>query len=435
MTKHTLFLLLVSFILSVSCGEKTDEELLQQDLNTLNEYITGDKVQAYKLGKIMFRSSAADSSVLVNYLGLKQDLQQFFSDSVAQKVADRAQLDPQELLALYKDIKRVQNMAATTDEDDFPTLTDCYSIMYEGSKEGKQLLKGDEKLQTQNVEHALLSAVILASREMGQEFALYESSKIEADELPESEIKALILMARALIYFEKELLYLSIHNTTQNIDWLEANDAIEYPLSNQLFKWNRNNNTQSHQALLGMNYAFRGITRLKTEHEIDQERAFKDFEQFIACAHKAGLDNELVWIAEVYVYFNNKEYDKAIAPLKKLEQSSLLSEEEKRTIAAVIDYLEHREEGATMTALYDKAFVARIASQFVIAELSQVDWQHELEKQNVPYTKEAFTTLHQFLGFLDELNSYSIKGGLKKAGEETKETGKSLWNKAKELAD
>lgn len=404
-------------------------------MDELNDMIANDKVEAYKLGKIMFRSSVADSSLLVNYPTLRQDVERFFNDSMARKIEYRAELDPKELISLYEDVKRIRAIAATTNEDDFPTLTDCYATINIDGKQTKPLLQGTEKLQIQNVEHALLSALLVASRDMGESFALYEASKIESNELPETEIKALAILARALLYFEKELLYLSIDNTSQNIDWLQANDGLDVSMTKKLFKWKQQGNTQAYQALLGTNYAFRGITRLKTEREIDEERALEDFVQFIECGEKAGLENELIWVAQVYVYLNNKEYNKAITPLKKLEKSPLPNKEDQRSISETIKYLEQRKEDEVMTGLYDKAFVVKLASRYVLSQLSKVDWQQELENQNVLYAEEAFATFNQFLDFLEELNRYSLKGGLDKVGEKTKETGKSLWNKAKEIAD
>lgn len=66
------------------------------------------------------------------------------------------------------------------------------------------------------------------------------------------------------------------------------------------------------------------------ERDIDQERAIEDLGIFLRDVKNIGVDNEIIWTIETYVYLENEESDKAIASLTKLSMSSSLSSDDKR---------------------------------------------------------------------------------------------------------
>ncbi|OEK09528.1 hypothetical protein A8C32_12530 [Flavivirga aquatica] len=164
------------------------------------------------------------------------------------------------------------------------------------------------------------------------------------------------------------------------------------------------------------------------ERDIDEKRALEDFEIFLKDAKEIGLDNEIIWSIETYLYLKNEENEKAVASLSKLKTSKLLSSNEKEKIDESIEYLKNRKSGKVLNGIYDKYFLSKIATKYMFSILSQVDWKKVLKEQNVPHTEDMFKTIEVLKEFIENLNKYSSTDNLKK-------TGESLWNKAKELVE
>ncbi|WP_123803305.1 hypothetical protein [Flavivirga aquatica] len=195
-----------------------------------------------------------------------------------------------------------------------------------------------------------------------------------------------------------------------------------------MFRWNNLNNQQTHLGFHSLNHLFRGFDRLMMERDIDEKRALEDFEIFLKDAKEIGLDNEIIWSIETYLYLKNEENEKAVASLSKLKTSKLLSSNEKEKIDESIEYLKNRKSGKVLNGIYDKYFLSKIATKYMFSILSQVDWKKVLKEQNVPHTEDMFKTIEVLKEFIENLNKYSSTDNLKK-------TGESLWNKAKELVE
>ena len=143
------------------------------------------------------------------------------------------------------------------------------------------LLIGDKKIEVQNMEHAALSMIVLATRDLGQPFALYECAKTQPELLPDTEIKTLLEFVRGFLFFSNRLYYLSEDGFSRNIQWLDKNETVPMPYTKAFFGWSHLNDTQTHTTFHSLNYLFRGFDRLKMERKIDQERALEDFEKFL----------------------------------------------------------------------------------------------------------------------------------------------------------
>jgi len=171
------------------------------------------------------------------------------------------------------------------------------------------------------------------------------------------------------------------------------------------------------------------------KREIDEKRALEDFEMFLKDAKKIGLDNEIVWSVETYLYLKNEENEKAIIALTKLKTSNLLSFNDKEKIDESIEYVKNRKPGEVFNGIYVKYFLSKIATKYMFSILAKVDWEKVMIEQNVPHTKEIFKTVDNFKNLIEKLEKYSSTESLKENGENLKNKGQSLWNKAKELAE
>jgi hypothetical protein len=422
--------LLLSFFLITSCfnKEKTDEELLEKDKIELKENLDSYKITTYKFGKILIRSSAEKDTISTEFLSFKKDLDKIFNKVVKYDVKNPENLSLLDYILIYRDYKKMEDFIMKTDEDVFPTLVDAFNVIYGDSiSKKREYYKGKEKEYVQNIEHAILSAVVILSKDLGKEVSLYECTKTNPELLPDSEIKTLLQYFRGFLFFEKGLYYLSEDEISRNINWLNNNKNVDLPYTRAFFQWGNLDNESTHLGLHSLNHLFRGFDRLMMEREIDEKRALEDFEAFLKDANKIGLNNEITWSIETYLYLKNEENEKAIAALTKLKTSTLLSSEDKKRIDESIEYVKNREPDKVLNGFYDKFFLSKIATKYMYVILSKVDWEKVMKKQNVPHTDEIFKTIDNLKSFIDNLKKYG-------STEELKNKGKSLWNKTKELA-
>ena len=438
--KKTLFILLTFMILGCSKEPKTDSELLTKDKTDLAESLQSYKVTTYKFGKIMIRASVATDTISPEYQVFKSDLKKIAILVLNIGEKGTGNLSVLDYISIYRDYKKMEDYIAKTDEDIFPTITESFGVIYDNIDPKKQpFTTGKQKEYQQNVEHVILSAIVLLSKDLGKEVSLYECSKTQPDLFPDTELKTLLMYYRGFLFFEKGFYYLSEDDFTRNIKWLNEHQDIELPYVKSLFKMAALDNMQTHIAFRSMNHLFRGFARLTMDRDIDKKRALEDFEAFLKDSKEVGIDNEMIWAVETYMYLQNNEKDKAIVSLTKLKSSKLLSTKDKKSIEESIAYLKERESGDILNDVYDKFFLGKIASKYMLSVLAEVDWKKLMKENDVPHTDEMFETIDKFKEFIEQMENYSNKDKLKEIGKEAtdeiKNQGKNLWNKANELLE
>ena len=432
-----IFLVLI-LLLNFSCSDdnKTDKDLLEKDKKELVENLDSYKVATYKFGKILIRASAEKNTISPEFQSFKSDLDRIFNKVVKYDLENPESLSLLEYISIYRDYKKMEDFIMETDEDIFPTLIDAFNVTYGDSiSRQREYLKGNDKTYVQNIEHSVLSAIIILSKDLGKEVLLYECSKTHPVLLPDSEIKTLLQYFRGFLFFEKGLYYLSEDEISRNINWLNNNKEVDLPYTRAMFQWGNLNNEQTYIGFHSLNHLFRGFDRLMMEREIDEKRALEDFKMFLKDAKEIGLDNEIVWSIETYLYLKNQDNEKAIEALTKLKRSKLLSSDDREKLDESIEYVKNRKSGEVLNGFYDKYFLSKIATKYMFSILAEVDWKKVIKEQNVPHTAEIFETIDNFKTLNENLEKYSSAENLKEAGEEIKNKGKSLWNKAKELAE
>ncbi len=431
-------ILALILVLTVSCSNEneTDAALLENDKKELVEILDSYKIAPYKFGKILIRSSAEKNTISPEFQSFKSDLDRIFNKVVKDDVENSDSLSLMQYVSIYRDFKNMEDFIMETDEDIFPTLVEAFNLIYgDPISKRRELLTGENKIYVQNIEHAVLSAILILSQNLGKEVALYECSKTNPELLPDSEIKTLLQYFRGFLFFEKGLHYLSEDEFSRNIDWLNNNKAVDLPYTRAMFKWGNLNNEETHIGFHSLNHLFRGFDRLMMDRDIDEVRALEDFEMFLKDAKEISLENEVIWSVEAFLYLKKEENEKAITSLTKLKTSELISLSDKEKIDESIEHLKNRKPGGMLNSVYDKYFLSKIATKYMFSILAQVDWEKEMKAQNVPHTEEIFNTLENSKTFIEYLNKYSTTENLKDAGQEIKNKGKSLWNKAKELVE
>lgn len=423
--KYKLFHLFFILILA-NCSDKpsSDSELLEIDKKNLTEQLKSYKVSSYKFGKIMIRASVAQDNTSLKLMSFKDDI-----DNVSNKLVSKDNLTLIDYLSIYRDYRKMEKIIENTDEDIFPTIVEAINIIYSDSlSHEKKFLEGKDKIFAQNIEHSILSGIVLLSKDLGKEIALYECSKTNPELLPDSEIKALLQFMRGFIFFEKKLHYLSENEISRNISWLNRNQNIDLPYTRALFQWGNLDFQQTHIVFHAINHLFRAFDRLMMEREIDEDRALDDFEIFLEDCRQIGLNNEVVWSVESFLYLKKGKNEKAIVSMNKLKASAFLSSSEKETIDESVLYLKNRAPENILNGVYDKYFISKIASKYVLSILSKIDWERVLKEQNVPHTNEIFETLQNFKNLIENFEQYP-------SAEALKEKSSNLWNKAKEFTE
>ncbi len=423
MENYFKYLIITFIVISCSKDNKTDKFLLEKDKKALIENIKSDKVISYKFGKILIRSSAEKDTTSKEYMAFKSDLDKIFD--IISDSAKTENLTIIDYIAIYSDYKKMEKFIRKTDEDMFPTLTEALNGIYgDSTSTDTPRLKGDEKNKVEACEHAALSAVVLLSKDMGKDVALYECSETVPESLPDSELKTLIQLFRGFLFFENGLYYLSEDEITRNIGWLENNKDIDLPLTNTIFNWGNIDKAKTNIGLHSVNHLFRGIDRLMMERKIDEKRALKDFEIFLSDASKIGMDNELVWSVETFLYLKNEENDKAITSLNKLKTSRFVTDKEKKSIDESIEYLKNREPGKVLNGFYDKYFIGKIASRYIFDILSKTDWKRLLKDQDVSHSDKVFKMLETISNI--SRNIEKQRNSITDKGKEIIDLGKNL---------
>ncbi len=416
--------------------DKTDEALLNLDKKNLEKSLNSYKIFPYKFGKIAIRSAVTKDTISSEYQTFKTSLDKVSKRLMRHDLSNPDELSLLDYVSIYRDYKKMENFIMKTDEDMFPTVVDALRVTYGDSIQKKSgFLKGKEKEIVQNIEHSVLSAIVILSKDLGKEVSLYECSKTNPALLPDSELKALLGYFRGFLFFEKKLYYLSEDEISRNISWLNENKTVDLPYTRAMFQWGGLTNAQTHVGFHALNHLFRGFDRLMMERKIDEERALQDFETFLKDANTIGLSNEITWAIETYLFIKTENKEKAIASLQKLKASPLLSSNEKEKIEESIVYLKNRKSGKLLNGAYDKFFLGKIATKYMFSILSKVDWEKLLKDNDVPHTEEMFVVIDNFKTFMDKLSTYTSVDGIKKAGKDLKNKGWNLLDKAKGLVE
>jgi hypothetical protein len=432
--KNLILICLVLFLAGCS-KEKTDQVLLELDKKKLEENINYDKITFYKFVKIAVRSTAVQDTTLPEYQKFSKQTQSVVKTLNTVNAHQNESISVIDALRIYQEYSSVKQFVKETDEDVFPLLTSGFIAMKTGSKTPQPFFKNASKAYFQNTEHAVLSMAVLATRDLGQPFALYECAKTQPELLDDCEVKTLLEFVRGFLFFSNNLFYLSEDGLSRNIKWLDKNEKIPLPYTKAFFGWSHLNDQQTHLAFHSMNYLFRGFDRMRMERKIDEERSLEDFEAFLTDMNKLGIQNELVWGITAYLYLKKEQPEKSIPALEKLSKSTLISNTEREALQQTIAYVKDRKSEKALTSVYDKAFIGKIATRYMVAILAKVDWENVMKQQGVPYTKEVFAGIHQFKALSNAVSQYTQPSTLEKGKKEIGKKGSELFEKAKGLLD
>ncbi len=422
MKKYFLFTALAAFLYSCS-GEPSDEEMLQKDKEKLTEGMGGEGLLLYKMLKITVRS-ANDPKASAHLKGHEKEFQVL--SQLLQKMDKKGDLSAADYLRFTTSYNSVREYVKETDEDIFPCFFDAMK-MAEGKKV-KPLSKSAKAKQDAS-EHALMCIFMKFGGGFGKAEELYECSEIDTDQFKDSKEKVYLCFFKGVMLFEGGLNYLAEKEFTNNIEWLEDADNVDFREVNMLFGKEQFNKKQSQKLALAVNYLFRGVDRMMMDRKIDDERSLEDLEKCVELTDEIDVSNEITWSVSAYVHIRQEEYDKAIKDLEKLKKSPYLEDEEKTAIDVAIEQLKKKDaEGASEEGAFDKQMISGIVSESLYGSMSFTDWRDLLTKKKVPYAEGFMDTMEVFSKIQKEAAAAVDPKNLKEEGE-------NLWDKTKKLVE
>lgn len=374
--------------------------------------------------KMTYKAKDINEDTYPELLPVKEKLGniQNISDMYDKKIKND-ELSALDYISVYKDFTEIKEYVKETDEDILPSI-------FEGG-ENKKELTPEEIQQQKSLEHLVLSVVSIFSRDLGREVALYEITKVDIENTPESEGKCLFRLVRGMLFFEKGMRYLAEEDLTQNIKYIENTRDADFS-DYYWYLYGKNISKQQSQDIsLAINYLLRGIDRLIIGSEKEQG-ALDDFQAFLNISNHLGVQTELTLAIETYLHLKKEDSEKAIASLLKLKESNMFSDKEKKSIDEAIGYLKDRESGKVLNSVYDKYFLSKIVMKYTWNTVKELDWKRFMKEQGFENVDAAFDKIDATKEFIENLEKYTTQEGLKEAGKQIKEESEELWDKAKD---
>ena len=457
-------LLATTILLAVGCGRKepSDAEMLQRDRVKLERALDGIVLDHYKFLKTCFRVMPVLDTTIVEHRRVKDLMDRIMpglfdehADALPSKDHTQKALtlkDVTEFLSAYLDLRA---FLRDHDEDDFPTIMEGQAMLKGDSVEtilnGRVVslwppLEPEARHYLQSIEHTLMSVFMMMdrSRTFTTKMLLYECAKSDMEDLEGEELKAFLQMIRGFVFFDQGLLYLSEKEYSDNLDWLHAHPDEELPLTSTILFWAPMFTGErvahpvivpqkaAHHSHVLLNHLLRAVSRTSMKRQIDEERALEDFEAIVRTAHEAGVDNEMVWSVEAYLYLHQGKTDEALAALERLKSSGSLGKAERKTVEESIRYLEQREPGKAMNGLYDRHFLGKLLIQYMYSRMEKQDWTAILKKVGIIQDAWLADLITKVSGVLEQVDAAASGDALKEKGKELKEKSKSLlddlWN-------
>jgi hypothetical protein len=386
MKKITTYLVLIIIACNLSCSKK--ENPLEKERKEFYKKLEDNTVLTiYRGAKVSLRSIPGDGNLnnldsLYNKMGKNQaegeNIQKYtvyLISALLKASNDSSTISISEGFEMVKMYSKLKDELKNTDEDSFPTLLEILLYINKLNGTDNQIIIKELKWSNSK-EHLIIAAGLMAAKQLPVTMQLYELSKLDIGKLENTEIKPLSGMIKGIVFMQNKWNYLAEEALEQSINSLD-NDNIQFEYSSfpVLFEGSKVETKEAQKIQLhALACVLRGFVRTKMDNDDKKELAIKDFELFIADANKLGVDNELVWIAGTYVAINKEDNKQAIVYLDKLHASKYFTDNEKDAIKDIKDYLSDRKPDKALNVIYDKIFIGKLVTGYLINYFTKIDW-------------------------------------------------------------
>jgi len=410
--KKTLLssLIVITLISIGGCGFFKDEPGIEKDKAEQKEILSGLFVTYWKGAKISIRSMQIDANTKtinfekirkqqVNDLKLGKHLSKIFDWETILKneyVADGEIFTAKEFLEFAQEVYTMADAIKGLDEDVYPTFAE---IVHHSSRVLKEKPIELPEGWNNSMDHWMF-ALVMESRFGFGSWKTYELDRVHPKELETSDYRVVASLHKGIDHLRNQWYYLADESFSVAIEEAgKPNITLQEHTRDLLVKSKIKEFTPEEQFMLitrSISYLLRGFSRHQADSDELNKKALGDVEAAIADFHSLGVENELVWIAESYVYIKNEDKKKAILALTKLEDSIYLTDKERKLLAQAKEQVGNRDPGSALNFLTDKVIIYRFGFSYAMSYASEIQWMKLLEKtEQGKKILKRFTELEQ----------------------------------------
>lgn len=430
---YQISLLSVALIIILTgCGLFDSDEGIDKDKNELAKELDGLFVTYWKGAKISIRSLPVTKiSITIDFKKIKESqtkrlnlgthLSRIYDweNFINEVKEERKPLAASEFVAFAKEIYTLAKTIKDMDEDQYPTFIEV--ISNSRAALNKTPLEVSDNWNN-SIEHWVFALVCESKAGLGS-WKNYELERVNPHDLETTDLRTLAFLHKGVNYLRNEWFYLAEEAFTKNLIELEKNNITLHDKTKEFLARipisAPSPEEQFRLQLSGVTYLIRGFTRTQMKKSKYDEKAVMDVEQAVEYLKKSGMDNEIVWIAESFVYIKRKDAEKAVVSIRKLENSPLFNGKDKKLLAEAKQMITDRDADCSLNVLTDKVLMCKLGINYALSHLAEIEWMKVLEE-----TEEGRRLLARFA----ELKTTYEKAKKYMKFDNLKEKGKSLYN-------
>lgn len=422
------WLLCVLLVAGCDCGDKSDEEILAERIDT-------SSVHLYVAAKVALTKSGDDPQILeareritalVAAFAAAQQGEAGSAEGLAEAATNT--MSAAELVALASALYELRATGAeivrSGSEDDLQPLLPA---LLQGAGAGDLPLAQDMNIST---DHAVFFAGLWvlkvhprAPTPVPQEILLYEASRIDTEQLDIPGLAIGIHGLRSYTYATNELCDLA----KRDADALESLREASIEELFVAFGGARMSEEEQRAGLAGLRALAHGSTAYCFFGREEPDEAREELEHFAQAAEDAGASPADLGLIRAYLAYNADDLDEARAQLTLAKQADWIEDDYRADIDELIEHLD-REDTDALDAFFDKAFFARFAAELVLREAEEAGLFDSLKET------PAYQTVHAFLAATNQALAGGTEGA-REAAEGAQEAAEGALEEAGGLLD
>ncbi len=406
------WLLAVALLGACDCGEKSDEEILRERIDTSTVHLYAAAKSAVVQGDSeLGRAITGLMSVAMGGHGPVGG-----SGTLSRPRVARDAIGVARTLMGFRDHGRA---IVRGEEDEGPPLIPT-------------LLDSDTPTINASTDHALLFVGLWVFKmhprspvPLPDEILLYEASRIDTDDLTMSELQTPVHALRSWVYATHELCDLA----KRDADALDDRDSDSL---RQLFSsvgGEELNDVQMRATDAGMTALAHGGTAYCYFGRGEEEKAREELQAFVDAAEEAGASDEDLALVRAYLAYHADDLQQARHQLELAKNADWVDDERREEIDELIEHLD-RDDTGTLDRYFDKVFFATFVARTVFRELERSGVFEAVAETEVARKTGAFLEIAaRGVGGVEE----AARNAQEAAGEAADQAGAQAGEAAREL--
>lgn len=411
------------------CGFFGSEKGIEKDRKEQKEILDGLFVTYWKGAKISIRSMPInENTTSIDFdkirqqqakdLKLGKHLSRIYDWEKILKNADAGEGEPftaKEIMEFAKEVYTMAGAIENLDEDTYPTFAE---IIHHSSRVLQDKPVPLPKDWNNSMDHWMFALVMEARFGFGS-WKTYELERVQPKELITSDYRVVANLHKGIDHLRNKWYFLADESFSQAI--AESNNPNltlqDHTKDLILLAKGKELSTEKYfqRITRASSYLLRGFSRHQADSDELNEKALEDIEAALVDFHGLGIDNELIWLAESYVFIKNDEKEKAIGSLTKLETSPYLTDKERRLLAQTKEAIQNRNPESALNTLTDKIIIYKLGYSYTMSYASEIQWMQLLEKTE--QGKKILTRFTELKQTFEKAKGYMDLDKLKEKGQ------------------